>query len=284
MAHMTLPPPILDSYSDSYEIAKVYHIPNGGASAARKYAIDHSNSDYLAFCDSDDYVDDDWLLTMYKTLKHHDADFSMIGAYLNDKEINNPVPKNPVLFIWNKNEGISKFLEHIHLNGILWTNLFKRSLFDNLEWRHDMVLAEDGFLIWQIIQKTDKIVKVGLRKYHYMFNVASLTNAKFNFKVYSSIRTLFNRIINDCNNKRELRSFIDSARGLEYRWISTYLYRSVRSDYPEARRAEKEMAGILRKGGLKRLSRLKDYKSKILTLMLAVSPMMVRRLLRLLKK
>lgn len=276
-------PSILDSYSDSYNFIKIYHIPNGGASAARKYAIDHSRSDYLAFCDSDDYVDDDWLLTMYKTLKEHDADISIIGAYINDKDVNATQSANPSLFIWDKNEAIETFLEHRLLNGALWSKLFKRALFDDLEWQHAMVLAEDDFLIWQIIRKVNKIVTTGVRRYHYMFNSQSLSNTKFNYNIHQSIRTLFNRIIDDCSKNSELNCYLENAKRLEYLWTSTFIYRSVFSDYPEAPVAEKEMARILRKGGFKRLNYHNGLKSKLRTAALALNPSLTRRLFKIIK-
>lgn len=275
--------PIIDRYSVDYNNIKVYHIPNGGPSAARKYAIDHSESDYIAFCDSDDYVDNDFLLTLYKILKENNADFSMICAYINDRET--PAQKNSAnsLSIWNQQEAIAKFIEHRHLNGILWTNLFKRSLFEGLQWNHSMRIFEDGFLIWQILSKIEKVAKVSVRKYHYMFNPESLTNISYNYGHYKATCFLLDRIVSDCS-RPSLIAFRESALSMRYGWFANSLYNSVKSDYPESAEADREMVKIIRKGGLKRLLNMKSPKAIIRTAILACSPRLVRFLFKYVKR
>lgn len=271
-------PPLLDSYSGSYKFIKVFHIPNGGPSAARKFAIDNCSSDFIAFCDSDDYVDSDWLLTMYKALIDNDSDFSKIMAYVNE-DIVDTTPPSPILHIWDRNQSIEKFLEHRLLNGTLWTNLFKRKLFDGLEWRQEMVCFEDGYLMWQILQKVNKVVRIEVRKYHYMMYSTSLSRARYSYRFHCSIRTLFNRIIRDCTENTSLLPFKHDALQLEYYYTSSYLSQSFKSHYPESNMAEQEMITILRKGGLKRLLKLKGVKSKLKTTALVVAPRLIRFLL-----
>lgn len=80
-------PAILDEYASTNKRLIVFHKKNEGPAAARKFGIDNSESDYLTFCDADDYVDKDWLLTMYKYLKLYNADISRIMAYINDNDV-----------------------------------------------------------------------------------------------------------------------------------------------------------------------------------------------------
>ena len=39
---------------------------NGGLSDARNVGIDNSSGNYITFIDSDDYIDDDYVYTLYK--------------------------------------------------------------------------------------------------------------------------------------------------------------------------------------------------------------------------
>ena len=55
---------IADEYAAKYENIKVIHQKNGGLSAARNTGIDAATKKYIAFVDSDDYIDP----TMYETL------------------------------------------------------------------------------------------------------------------------------------------------------------------------------------------------------------------------
>ena len=52
---------ICDEYANKDGRIKVFHKKNGGLSDARNYGIERSTGEYLAFIDSDDYVDDDYI-------------------------------------------------------------------------------------------------------------------------------------------------------------------------------------------------------------------------------
>ena len=55
----------LDSVLKSSKI-KVIHKPNGGVSSACNLGIDNSRGKYLMFCDSDDYVEPEWIETLHQ--------------------------------------------------------------------------------------------------------------------------------------------------------------------------------------------------------------------------
>lgn len=72
---------IAQDYADQYpEKVRVLHKTNGGLSSARNYGIDHSDSEYLSFVDSDDYVSPNFLRTLYGISKRDNADISMCGV------------------------------------------------------------------------------------------------------------------------------------------------------------------------------------------------------------
>lgn len=273
---------ILKKLSLRYQNLKVLNKKNGGAASARKYGIENSESDYLAFCDSDDYVEPDWLLTMYEYLVRYDADISMVGAYLNDKDLDQKHSKPYNIWEWNQDTAYRKYLEHVHLNGVLWTNLFKRELFDDLEWNMEMVLGEDDFLIWQILGKIKKIVKVRVAKYHYMYNSQSLTRKEYSFDRYKSYRILTDRIVSDCSSG-EMQKYNYEAKVMQCKWTYRNLSSITTSSYKN-KIAEDAMASILRNNWRITLSITKGIRNKIIAILLMTYPPLVRAMYSLTRK
>ena len=66
---------IVERYSDILNITLMRLEKNSGPGYARQYGIDHSNSKYIMFLDSDDYfTDDDAVEKMYNTMESYDLD------------------------------------------------------------------------------------------------------------------------------------------------------------------------------------------------------------------
>ncbi len=58
---------ICDDYANSDRRLTVIHKPNGGVSTARNAGICAARGEYLTFCDSDDYLEPDYLKTLIQT-------------------------------------------------------------------------------------------------------------------------------------------------------------------------------------------------------------------------
>lgn len=270
---------ILDALQERYSNLVVLHKVNGGAAAARKYGIDHSDSDYLGFCDADDYVDPDMYITLYVYLKKYNADFTMCGAYLGmDQEV--VIQEEPYkIWEWSQDEAYRRFLEHIHLNGVFWTNLFKRGLFKDLDWNFDIKYFEDDFIIWQVIGKVHKVIKVLTPKYHYIDVSSSLTHASYGYNQYYSTKIVSEKIIRDCSNP-EFLQYYGLAESLRYRWIVKDFHSYISSQWKN-KEAEQYMLKILRQGWARQIRKLPSSKMKIIATALAISPSITQQLLRL---
>lgn len=64
---------ICDEYERADTRFKVIHQKNGGVSSARNAGLNIAMGDYIAFCDSDDYVEKDWLKSFIQNLSGFDV-------------------------------------------------------------------------------------------------------------------------------------------------------------------------------------------------------------------
>lgn len=67
-------PKICDEYAAQHTQIVVIHKENGGVSAARNEALKAVTGDYLTFCDSDDFLEKDWLEVLYSAINESNVD------------------------------------------------------------------------------------------------------------------------------------------------------------------------------------------------------------------
>ena len=73
-------PAICDAYAAEHPNVIALHKTNGGLSDARNYGVQHASADYVVFVDSDDYVDSEYLESLWKLHTKYDADIVVQGV------------------------------------------------------------------------------------------------------------------------------------------------------------------------------------------------------------
>lgn len=173
---------ICDEWSNRDSRIKVVHKENGGLSSARNEGLDIAKGKYISFIDSDDFVDETFIESLYINLKQNDADISCCGYYHyfneNLKEIRHF--KN-IQLLMNSCEAI-KIMNTIGYFGVgSWNKLYKRELFNNIRFPIGK-LSEDWFILYKLIHESNKIYYDSEPKYYYRQRNGSLTrNVKINY-------------------------------------------------------------------------------------------------------
>ena len=71
---------ILEEYEKDHDEIKVFSQKNSGAGIARNKGIDVAQGEYIAFLDSDDWLEIDALEKLYKNITNNDADMTLFNA------------------------------------------------------------------------------------------------------------------------------------------------------------------------------------------------------------
>lgn len=170
---------------DDYRI-KIINQENKGVSNARNTGIENSTGKYIAFVDSDDYIEPDMYEIMQRDIYEYDADISRARAYVYDRDgkVRHNYNDNSIIEFDNKYDIIHNFVNG-ELSIAVWDKLFKREVIGNVRFNEN-VFHEDTMFVWDVIRNAEKIVYNKSQFYHYKKRMeGSLTSKKFDEQNFS---------------------------------------------------------------------------------------------------
>ncbi|SLL33525.1 glycosyl transferase [Mycobacteroides abscessus subsp. abscessus] len=173
---------ICDYYSKYDSRIIVIHKSNGGLSDARNAGLEIAKGSYIAFVDSDDYINIEMIDILYNALIESNCDIAESGykeVYENTSfisENNNNYSK-----IYTKKSAIASTIMDSHCRTYVWNKLYKKALWENIRFPYGK-LFEDAFTTYKVIEKTSKIIKIDKDLYYYFQRENSIVNSKFSIK------------------------------------------------------------------------------------------------------
>lgn len=179
---------IADEYASQYKQIKVIHQINGGLAAARNTGIDAATQKYIAFVDSDDYIEQTMYEKLMTNLENENADISIGGVWIESEngEGYSPYPHN-IRKLWNKLEGLIELNSFKYFNMSFCDAILKKTLFEERKYGDEGLrfpegkLCEDFYLMHKIIARAEKIVYTSEPFYHYVQRQNSISrNIKIN--------------------------------------------------------------------------------------------------------
>lgn len=164
-------PQICDAYAEKDERITVIHKQNGGLSDARNagidWAMEHSDSEWLAFVDSDDYLHPDYLKILYDTAKKEEADLVICDfVRVNDQDEN--VEKKHSFFSLvteDKNE-LFQCLNKSWRVAVAWNKLYGKHIFAQLRFKVGKI-HEDAFAIHHVLWNSHRVAFINDGLYFY---------------------------------------------------------------------------------------------------------------------
>ena len=76
---------IIDEYAEKYSAVRSFHKKNGGIISARVFGVENSCGKYIAFVDSDDFIDPFMYKDMIHNLKENNLDLEILKNYSKTK-------------------------------------------------------------------------------------------------------------------------------------------------------------------------------------------------------
>lgn len=222
-----------DDYASRDRRIKVIHKQNAGLGMARNSGLDIANGKYVAFIDSDDYVNIEMIEKLYHRLQHTKADTCFCRYYNVTAEKKNILAPE----IYQKNNYQQDEVKEILLGMIgslpekpgdveigmsVWKGLYSLDVINKSKIRFQSerkYISEDIIFHIEYLQKAQKVVIEETPNYYYCDNGGSLTKS-YKANRFEMEKILFQKEINELDkifrkeeyNQRLFKSFLGRVR------------------------------------------------------------------------
>lgn len=198
---------ICDELANSDSRIVVIHKKNGGVSTARNEAQKLAKGNYVIYVDSDDYIHEEMIQSLYEQLIAENADVSscsVMNVYQNSQTPQ--CSDENLYFVYNQEEFLREYLIGQRVQGTLGNKLIRKEITDQLEFPVAKIY-EDAYYHLQLVQVAKKYVVHTKPYYYYYHRNQSLTTNPYHErdlvyldvyqKFYDLVQQQYPRIINE---------------------------------------------------------------------------------------
>ena len=190
---------ICDAYAIKDSRIRVIHQQNGGPSAARNAGLDHafacSDSEWITFIDSDDWVHPQTLELSMRALSEYGTSAvtynNMWGSeYVAPEELDYSRIQKISVDMGDTHNNLYQYYFNQRYRDYITCGLYavySKECFDSIRFREDVYFAEDIEMIARLNYRANSIVHLDVQLYYYYDQSVSLTRSPISVKRLSHL-------------------------------------------------------------------------------------------------
>lgn len=166
---------ICEEYAAKDSRIKLINIEqNHGAPAGRNAGLDNASCKYITIIDDDDFCEPQMFEFLWALAMNHNADISLCGSWNDYGSRREPYFIYDELLILDKVRGLEELLKREKYNVAPPTKLFRRSLFDNIRFKENVII-DDIHIIYKIFANAGIIAAQGKPLYSFRKHEGNMT-------------------------------------------------------------------------------------------------------------
>lgn len=183
---------IINKYAKKNSNFIVIEQENQGLSAARNKGLSVSKGTYIAFMDSDDYIEPNFIECLYNAAVKSGADIACcnFNYYFPQKDMKIYMPLTSIPRTFSNTKALKKLILDFGFHHFAWNKLCKRSLFFDNNIRFYDMYFEDIATSPRLFYYANKIILLGKALYNYTNRKTSILNTMNIEKIEDFIKSL----------------------------------------------------------------------------------------------
>ena len=172
-------PQICDEYAELDSRVRVVHQSNGGVASARNLGVREAKGEWLAFVDSDDFIDSTMFETLLRIQERTGANIVSCGfTSFVDGELPQKKEKRSVYEkTFSSHEAVADMFASNGIGCNPWCKIYHRDTFHNIQYPTG-VLCEDKATTYKVYLNALKIVHTSKKLYYYRLRNNSIMGSR----------------------------------------------------------------------------------------------------------
>lgn len=228
---------ICKGYAENDNRIIYYEIENGGQGRARNYALDRCCGDWIAFVDSDDYIELDMFEKMLGSAKENNADIAVCGWYRDHGFQKRVQPCPQEIQVYDSKELLKAYIETPYITASMCNKIYKKKLWQEIRFP-ELRAREDATIVYKVLAESKKTVHMAEPKYIQYVRPGSTERQGFtrdkmkSIEINESLKTFVSEKYPDLKDLVELLP-AKSCVNLMKEILQSFSYTSNRKDYLE---------------------------------------------------
>lgn len=180
---------ICEAFARSDKRIKVIHQQNAGPGNARNAGLEIARGEFVAFVDSDDYIEKDMFQVLYETTELYDADIVQCGFERLDADGNSMgIFYQGKKVISGEYNCVREYSIQKTVNNYLHCKIIRSSIIKNIRFPN-LSFSEDTYFLIQAFCLCKTLVLIGGAYYKYVQHINALTQSPFSAKKLDIIKS-----------------------------------------------------------------------------------------------